>query len=189
MSSFQEFLDTADATKLHAEINQVRNQEFLICSFALLLYAASFPAIAQEPGLVIALLLAFSALLYWHYALGAIRTRLSVYLEVMKLSKWERDYRAFADTETYPSQRTAALVLFATLGITSTAWAGWKLYGATVPPNSSGLLCWTIGFLFIVYVLLIGFLGLRRYRSQRAYYEKEWKRVLQQTGSLPRTSS
>jgi hypothetical protein len=132
--SRQDLLDTADATKKHAEINQIRNQEFLICSFALVFYGASFSAIATEPVLVIPLLLAFAALYYWYFTLGAVRTRMSVYLDVKRLSQWEGDYRKFADTTMrHPSQRTAAAVLFVILGVIGTAWGSWKLHSATVP--------------------------------------------------------
>ena len=138
----------------------------------------------QEPEGVIALLIGFAALFYWYYTLCSIRTRLTVYLDLSQLSKWEDHWRKFADIVTNPSQRTAATVLFVLFGIIGTALPAWKLFGATAPT----ILYWMIGVL-VAYVLFISFFGFKDYRIQRTYYEKEWKRVLNQNGSKLRTPS
>lgn len=188
MSNRQESLDVADATKIHGEINQLRNQEFLICSFALLLYGASFQTVAQEPGLAIPLLMIYGTLFYWHYALCALQTKLSVYLSLTRLSEWESDYRGFGNIITHPGQRTAATVIFVVLGIISTAVPGWKLLGAQSPTNSSELLVLMIVFL-LVYVSLILFFGLKSYPDKRALYEKTWREILEKNGRKLPTSS
>ena len=59
----------ADLAKLHAEINQFRNQEFLVCSGAIALFGAAVPFLKGDPVMGVGLLLVLSGLYLWHYTL------------------------------------------------------------------------------------------------------------------------
>jgi len=109
MSDRRELLDAADASKLHAEINQLHNQEFLITAFALALFAGSISVIVRESGLSIALLIVLAG-----------------------------DYRAFVDSVTFPSQRTVSTIVFGVLGLLGTATPSVRFLGAASPISRWG---------------------------------------------------
>ena len=177
MSDRQDLLDATDASKLHAEINQLRNQEFLITSFALAFFAGSISEIAQEPGLSIALLVVLAALFLWYYALCALRTRISVYLEVTNLSKWEGDYRTFADIVTFPSQRTVSTIFFGVLGLLGTAIPSVRFLGVASADFPMGLLVAIVASL-LAYLVFVSVLGLRSYAAHRDYFKSQWEKAL-----------
>lgn len=88
----------ADLAKLHSEVNQLRNQEFLIPSGVLVMIATIFNSIDYK---MFTPLIAFLGLsYYWFCTLHVIRTRITQYLILSKQSFWEYRYRKFADLQT-----------------------------------------------------------------------------------------
>ncbi len=185
MSDLQNLLDVADANKIHAEINQLRNQQFLTCSFALALYGVSFQAVDSEPLLVIPQLVVLGTMFYWHYTLRAVQVKLSTYLRKSGLSRWERDYRAFADVVKRPSQRATAAVIFVVLGAIATVVPARKLW-LIMPPISNQEFLLVVAVL-IAYVCSIAYLGFKEYPEKVALYNQEWDKVLDKAQRTPPT--
>ena len=86
----------ADLAKLHSEVNQLRNQEFLIPSAVLVLIATIFNII--DYTIFTPLIMLLGLIYYWFYTLHVIRTRITQYLIVSQQSFWEYRYRKFADS-------------------------------------------------------------------------------------------
>lgn len=160
-------IDKSDATKLHAEINQLLNQQFLITIAAITFFGVistlTLPekggsqAVEQKEagefalGLSIAILLLFSILFNWLHTLTQVLLRLSVYLEVRKLSVWEIHYVDYVDK--YPgttTQHKAMSLVFLTLGLFSTGLQSYLILRGrySMPPVAWWV---TAGFVLFVY--------------------------------------
>lgn len=112
----QEDIIKADLAKLHAEVNQLRNNEFLLCSFAIGLFGAIKASSAHGLITNLGVLLVLSALFYWHYTLTDTRSRIISFMQVTERSEWEMLYRQFADKKPHSSQRHAGFVVFFIIG-------------------------------------------------------------------------
>ena len=108
----------ADVAKLHNEVNQLRNHEFLINSFAIATVAVSL-SVVTEYNFIIVFIMLFLLLIirYWQYTILDLRTRITTYLSTFKYSYWEHDYRSFSDRRPNPSMSHANIFLFIIIGI------------------------------------------------------------------------
>jgi len=109
-------VEKADVAKLHNEVNQLRNHELLVNSFAIAMVVVALPALKDNILLSIAMLISLIAIHYWQYTLLDIRTRITTYLVYHKISSWEKDYRTFSNNNPRPSMRGASRLLFIALG-------------------------------------------------------------------------
>lgn len=171
----------ADVAKLHSEINQFRNQEFWVCSFAIALFGATARFLPEKPILSFCVIVALCALYVWHYTLVATRGRLTTYLRVTKLSVWEINYRKFANRLSRPSQGVAALTTFMSLGILIPIVSGSEyIYGHYVAKTLSfkdmELLLYVVPT--ILYLSFVFLNSLRDSRDKLARYESEWRKVI-----------
>jgi hypothetical protein len=188
MSDRQDLLDAADAAKLHAEINQLRNQEFLISSYGLV-YVTAIISVSFQSSLgmssitfallTISLLAVLTILFIWYYTLSSLRTKISVYLAVTHLSKWEVDYRFFADKVTSPSQRTVSTFFFALLGALGTVGLVVRFFDNGSPINSPALLI-AIFVILLAYLAFVSVLGLRSYVMHRYHFTGQWQRAFEE---------
>lgn len=110
-------IEKADVAKLHNEVNQLRNHELLINSFAIAMVAVILSAIDNSIVFRILILLFLIAIHYLQYTLLDIRTRITTYLDVCEFSAWERDYRKISDVHHKPSMRIASIFLFIVLSL------------------------------------------------------------------------
>jgi len=106
-----------DVQKLHSEVNQLRNNESLVNSFAIAMVVVSL-SVVKEPKeeIAIAMLFLLGAIHYWQYTLLDIRTRITTYLISSGLSNWEEKYRHFSSIHPDPSMRFSNTILFIALG-------------------------------------------------------------------------
>ena len=113
-----EEIQKADLAKLHNEVNQLRNHEFLVCSFALALIGATAAELRQGPPVTgVAIIMVLLGLFFWYHTLMDARSRITSFLRATRRSQWEILYRAFADDMPFYSQRNAGVFLFAILGM------------------------------------------------------------------------
>lgn len=178
----------ADLTKLHSEINQFRNQEFWVCSFAIAIFGTTAREVKDNPLLGLCVLLVLLCLLYWHHTLTDTRNRLLTYLKITQKSHWELKYRKFADSIRYPSQRLAALFTFLGLGIFvpilafhggllamlqgqeyKYIWGWWPFYSL-------------IGGLYIFFLWKY---GLQNYKSMEERHIEKWRELLKTHSGSP----
>lgn len=172
----------ADIAKLHSEINQFRNQEFWVCSFAIALFGATARFLPDKsPVLAFGVIVALGALYLWHYTLVATRGRLTTYLRVTGLSVWEVNYRKFANRLSRPSQGLAAVFTFVSLGFLIPVVSGWKYISDTYTAGTFSItdktfLAYVVPPIF--YLLLVVINSLRDSQDKLARYESEWRGVL-----------
>jgi len=130
-------VDANDAQKLHGEINQLINQQFLITLSALTLFGVmnaweilgvhslyNDSPIDTFPDFYIFLpvccLMLLMILVLWLNHLVTINLRLAVYLVVNNLSRWEKQIDMFQSSHNFKfSQRNSMLWVFLVLGIIS----------------------------------------------------------------------
>jgi hypothetical protein len=125
----------ADLTKLHAEVNQLRNQEFLVPSGVLVLISTIFSQITYK--IYTPLIILLGLMFYWHYTLTIIRTRITQYLILTDLSDWEKRYRDFADIDENRSigQKITVIAIFQCLAIGIYAWVTLDVIEEIATPN------------------------------------------------------
>jgi len=175
----------ADLAKLHAEVNQLRNNEFLLCSFAIGLFGAIKASSAQGLTTNFGILFVFGALFYWHYTLTDTRSRIITFMQVTERSEWEMLYRKFADKMPYSSQRHAGLVVFFILGILQGV-AIFKDYNNLIRCKEAYkltfyriaiLICCML--LLEVYFFMLIYIGyVKKYKYRLIKYRKLWQSLI-----------
>jgi hypothetical protein len=169
-----------DVSKLHSEVNQFRNQEFWVCSFAIAILGSSLDEIISSPAIGAGILAILLGLFFWHYTITDTRSRVTSYLKAMDLSLWEIRYREFANRITFSSQRKAALLIFSVLGgivliaslqpLIKTGEGGfWKV-------ESQGWLVAT-GMIQVCYQMLVWIFGCKNYAHKSGAYEAQWIKI------------
>jgi len=116
-----EEIEKLDVEKLHNEVNQLRNQELLVNSFAITMVIVGASVIlnlSDKDTTYIKILFLILLILIdsWQDTLLVTRMRIATYLRVLNLSKWERYYRNFVDENKTPSMRITTAYLFIILG-------------------------------------------------------------------------
>jgi hypothetical protein len=119
-----------DIRKLHAEIQQLRNQQFTLGTLALTAFGLSswiFPRFPYGPNqaalysyATVALISILWLMLRWSKTLWILTVIISKYLELRGLSEWEKDFRSFIGKNniyTYRSQSKAVASMYLMLGI------------------------------------------------------------------------
>lgn len=104
-----------DITKLHEEINQLRNQQFLICSFALLAVSTTVPHVSTKSYVSQIVVSVLIVLMIWFYVLIRTSSRLSEYLIYMGYSDWESHYEKYVLEYGYAGQRKTGILFFLSL--------------------------------------------------------------------------
>lgn len=173
-----------DVAKIHNEINQFRNQEFWVCSFAIALFGATVKFLPGKPLLSFGVIVVLGGLYLWHYTLAATRARLTTYLQVKHLSIWEIEYREFADKLHRPSQGTAAFITFFLLGVMVPVIAGWDyVHGGFVEKTlgPKDLLLWLYLAPLVLYIVAVVAFGLTNSTDKLSRYEHEWRRIIKKT--------
>jgi hypothetical protein len=84
-----------DAQKIHAEVNQLRYLQLLLCSFALALVGALASTFYTSVGVAVAVVVVVFGIYVWHAVLVDVQSRLTIYLDESGLSEWERHYLSF----------------------------------------------------------------------------------------------
>jgi hypothetical protein len=179
---------SADITKIHAEINQFRNQEFLVSSGAIAAFATTAQELPRSPLLGAGVLVLLLGLFFWHYVLTDTRSRLSAYLRVARKSGWERDYRVFADKAKFPGQRQAAVITFLVLGALTIA----TTFSGPIQTHFAGGEVQAIPWLLILFTITAGpyfffvvYFGQIKYPPLIDRYERLWREVLKIEESEP----
>ena len=172
----------ADLTKIHAEINQFRNHEFLVSSGAIAAFATTAQELPKTPLLGVGVLLLLLGLFFWHYVLTDTRSRLSAYLRVTSCSLWEMNYRRFADRTRTPGQRGAAVITFMVLGALTilTSFLG-AIQASFEEKSTVVFIPWLFGCYAIVaipYFCIVYYFGRMKYQPLVNRYEELWKEVL-----------
>ncbi len=106
--------NTEDVRKLHAEVNQIMNQRFLITTSALtfsgVFYSFMTPKDLTQHSEKLGLMLLWAvlflhvvqgALLAWHMSLGYLQKTISNYLIATSASEWEQDWMRYPDKERF----------------------------------------------------------------------------------------
>ncbi len=184
-----EDIQKADLEKLHNEVNQLRNHELLVCSFAIGIVGTAAAELKNGPVVGLALLIILLGLFLWYYTLIDTRSRLTSFLKATKRSQWELLYRSFADGFPHSSQRTAGVVTFVALGLFVPAITFHE--GVTAILNGGSvdfLLPWFVAYLVVglPYLVLVIYFGrLKKYTDRLAIYEKRWLVLLNGDQNFP----
>lgn len=183
-------IDRADLAKLHSEVNQFRNHEFLICSFALALVGSTVSALSQSPLTGLAILFVLFGLYVWLLTIMDSRSRVTTFLRASRNSYWENRYRKFADTPDLGKfftwgQRNAATVIFVVLGLVIPLIAFRDGFEACLPPRQDCFPLWHwIGIFVVVEALYLGFIIYfgppRNYSKRLNHYMSRWRTVLRE---------
>lgn len=183
-------IDRADLAKLHSEVNQFRNHEFLICSFALALVGSTVSALSQSPLTGLAILSVLFGLYVWLLTIMDSRSRVTTFLRASRNSYWENRYRKFADTPDLGrfctwGQRNAATVIFAVLGLVIPFIAFRDGFEACLPPKQNCYPLWhwivIFGLIEICYLGFILYFGPpRNYKNRLNKYISRWRSVLRE---------
>ena len=120
LEKYHEITSQDDIRKLHAEIQQLRNQQFTLGTLALTAFGLSswiFPRFSYGPNqaalysyATVALISILWLMLRWSKTLWILTLIISKYLELRGLSEWEKDFRSFIKKNniyTYRSQSKA----------------------------------------------------------------------------------
>jgi hypothetical protein len=130
LEKYHEITSQDDIRKLHAEIQQLRNQQFTLGTLALTAFGLSswiFPRFPYGPNqsalysyATVALTSILWLMLRWSKTLWILTVIISKYLELRGLSEWEKDFRSFIrknNIYTYRSQSKAVAAMYLMLGI------------------------------------------------------------------------
>ncbi|QQR75980.1 MAG: hypothetical protein IPJ17_10550 [Holophagales bacterium] len=157
-----------DQRKLHAEVNQLVNQRFLLTTLSITLFGAltawqipgQTPTATEPLGafrFVVAWLTVVVLFLLFFLAnrLGAAIRTISTYLVVTSASDWERDIERLRQSGGHIGYTKPQAVVFLTLGVLSSAfpfvlWAAFPTY--ELQPRGGVLITVILGLLYIIFV-------------------------------------
>mgnify|MGYP001562897113 CR=1 FL=1 len=191
-----EQLRQEDVRKLHAEINQINNQRFLLTTLAVTMFgvvsAWLVPRSSQSAGpddgmayLEAGLLFVLLFLLYVasHTLRNVMRTD-TTYLEVFELSEWEAHstkYRAGANYFAYTKIQSA---FFIALGILNAMITVLTHIASVCSPYAIGS-----AVLFLAYIVLIWGMGWRKWWDREGAARSRWQRIRDADGQSSNTVS
>lgn len=195
--SFQPTKTTDDIKKLQSEMQQARNQQFLLGTGALTAFGLSSwllprpekpegtPITWHPAAASIALLVLLWLMLRWTRTLWEVITIMSRYLELRGASEWEGDFQEFTDqrnkTFRYRSQSRAVSLIYLLLGVLVPAnYFFVSLLSGGTPlsrPDYAVIGCSVLYLLIAVWHVF----GKRRHEA----IERRWREVLQRRHPLP----
>ncbi len=177
-----------DIRKSGEEVKQLRNQQFILGTTAFGLFGAYgtlLPDFGQSPDGIsnadsiaiiwssIALILIFGFLFYWSRQLRLLIGVISIWLDVVAESVWERDYRAYHQTFSPLSQTSLVSFAFCALGLVV------PFLVRAVLDDVWGLIAWphrvALYAVVIVYVLAVYFFGFVRLGIRDETFKRNWK--------------
>lgn len=197
---FQRTTTGDDVKKLQAEMQQARNQQFLLGTGALTVFALSswlmprsIPNETTYPSAVsaaasIALLALLWLMLRWTRTLWEVIVIISRYLELRGDSEWEGDFRHFHtknSTFSYNSQSRAVSSIYMLLGLLIPAnYFSVALLTGTVAFSSPDWAVLSASLLYLVVALFYAF-GPRR----ESAIEDRWREILALRHPLPKDTT
>jgi hypothetical protein len=114
-----------DVRKLHAEINQIGNQRFIVTTLALTFFAALLAIMIPKSqpwpeanfffAISILLSIALFGLYLWSHLLKNTMRILTCYLEVTGKSSWEADWKKYRDKHNPSAHTKPQTLMFLTL--------------------------------------------------------------------------
>lgn len=178
--------NTTDLSKIHAEVNLLIQQRFLLMSLAITLFGVvstwsiskdplapgsplgSFPFIAS----LLILILLFVLYLVNHFLLERIRT-LTTYLVVTETSSWEKDFERFRAWKYFGYTKSQSLV-FIVLGTISTLFPFLLAFiqDLKIEMVTSGWILLCCGILYVIFVFGMGFL---KWFDNEEDIKRKWK--------------
>lgn len=184
---YSEITTPDDIRKLHAEIQQLRNQQFTLGTLALTAFGLSSWILPRSPYgtnqaalysyATIALTSILWLMLRWSKTLWTLTAIISKYLELRGLSEWEKDFRSFIRKNSdysYRSQSKAVASMYLMLGI----FVGLSYYMDLLGSGRQVLapLNIIVSLVLLAYILYASRLLLGR--RMEAAIEKRWKATL-----------
>ncbi len=180
-------LSAEDQRRLHAEINQLLNQRFVVTTTAITVFGA-FCALmlpkdgAGQQGAALMLfwgagfLLAFLfALFLWNRMLTYSQATLARYLLLKKGSTWESDWDKFSKGK-LPATATLQTAVFLFLGLLTFLWPLIITHAKELTPPACGAAWLLCGLL--VYGLLVCLLSFSNWPPYKQRIEDQWREVL-----------
>lgn len=191
-------IEKADLAKLHNEVNQLRNHEFFVCSFALALVGSTASVLPPAPITGLSILIVLAGLYVWHLTIMDTRSRITTFLRVSRRSYWEKRYRQFADASDQGrrerwnrgGQRMAAVIIFVVLGLAIPLITFREGLEACLPPNQNCVPLWH--WIFIYGLFELAYLGFvtnfgisKNYNKKLDQYMARWRTIMfQETSSI-----
>ena len=181
--------DSEDQRKLHAEVNQIVNQRFLLSTLAVTLYGAIAAwGLPRSPipsdtdlGLpyiaAIILIFVLSMLYAASYDMRSYLRLLTTYLEIAGDSKWERHWAKYRDENSYFGYTAVQSAFFAILGILTLAYPILVEYHFRSHVGSRWELNVLIGLLVAYLCLVIG-LGFRSTKKLESRLRQRWHDIV-----------
>lgn len=194
-----EHLIQEDARKIHAEVNQILNQRHLLTTLAITIFGvfaawglpnragsiASETIMSTQSNLAelsaIFLFIILTLIYLVSHNLRKYMSVLTIYLDVSDLSKWEKDWSRFRDDRYFAYTKTQAL-FFAILGVLTFIYPIiFDLY--TISTQNHPLIPFCkkpfLITLFIIYEIVIFFLGFSSRSASEKLQREQWERILQ----------
>jgi len=177
-------LDTEDVRKIHAEVNQIVNQRFLLTTLAVTVFGVVaawmlprdsakseidtyYSLIGAELLLVLLFLLYCASI-----ALRNVLRTATSYLVVFEVSAWERRASAFRSDGDYSAYTKIQSIVFMALGLLDAVF--FAMSSAFVPPSFQ-LVCALL--LLAAYWLLIWGMGWRGWWDREKALLARWKKL------------
>jgi len=164
----------ADVSKLHAEVNQIANQRFLLTTLAITLFGAvtawQLPREPVQPytpighfrfGLSILMNIVLFVLYFACHLLTIALRNITTYLDFTKASNWEVDWRRFRKKGPYVGYLHVLSLLFVLVGglSTLTPLALFLTYKLSLEPVGGAVLLTIVGVAYLVFVVGMGYRG------------------------------
>jgi len=185
-----------DVRKLHAEINQILNQRFLLTTAAITVFGvfASFTlpkdTSTSNPNAG-ALLFAGSLFLLgvllllfvWNRSLANLQSNLAIYLDLTGMSVWERHWSIFHPKMWVFSTGRIQTSVFLLLGFLTALWP-FIISGTIGLEVKCGWMIAVVSAGF-VYAIAVGCLGFGQWFRKEDTIRSNWKEVLEQQAKAP----
>jgi hypothetical protein len=181
---------TEDQRKLHAEVNQILNQRFLVTTAAITVFGVfTSLIIPKDPSpqnvailgrLVFAgaaFLQLFLLLLFaWNRSLANLQSNIAIYLVVNRASKWEVDWRKFHPQRGVLTTGLIQHGVFLALGVL-TVLLPIVISMACSLPLEPGWVLFELAVAALYFVGVFGF-GLKQWLRNEQQIENQWRTVL-----------
>ena len=186
-------LGPEDQRKLHAEVNQILNQRFLLTTAAITVFGVFSSWMIpknplQNPAVLDKLVFAGAALLHlflwllflWNRFLAALQSYITIYLALTGASKWEADWKKFHPRRRLLSTGVIQNGVFLMLWVFTLIWQVviLKAYGLELLPLlKSGWFWFEVGVTAIYLTSVFGF-GFGRWLKREKQTEEQWREIL-----------
>jgi len=178
-----------DKRKLHAEINQLVNQRFVLTTISITVFGImgawmvpnNIPGKIEPIGAfcfaVASLLLIVLFLLFiLSYCLCTMIRNISTYMVITGQSGWEEDWVKFRQTESYIGYTKPQGVIFIILGILSVGFPFvlWAVYPFSLEPRGGVILTIVLGALYCIFIYGIAIEG---WFSPEKLIKSKWEEI------------